>query len=209
MDFDFIQDYLTGLTPQRHPELAAMEEEVERTGFPIIGPACGHLCYLLAKLSGAKRIFEMGSGYGYSTAWFARAVHENGGGVVYHTVWDASLSKKAQKHLTVLGYTETIEYQVGESVQLLRETPGPFDLIFNDIDKPGYPESLAITKQKLKPGGLLIVDNLLYHGSIFDPSNQSASVQGVREFTRLIMHDPAWIASILPVRDGLLIARKN
>jgi predicted O-methyltransferase YrrM len=202
-------DYLDGLVPPRHPEFAAMEAHAREINFPIIGPASGYLCYLIARLTGARRIFEMGSGYGYSTAWFARAVRENGGGQVFHVVWDESLSKEAHEHLAALGYADLIEYRVGEAIQTLRETPGPFDVIFLDIDKDGYPAALPVIAEKLRPGGALIVDNMLYHNRIFDPADQTATTNGVRELTRLLTTDPAWIASIVPIRDGVLLAYKN
>lgn len=204
-----VGEYLDELVPQRFPELAAMEEYARETGFPIIGAASGYLCYLLARMLGARRVFELGSGYGYSTAWFARAVRENGGGSVHHVVWDEGLSQRARKHLDALGFGDIIQYQVGEAVQELREAEGPFDLIFNDIDKHGYPNSLPVIEQKLRPGGVLIVDNMLWHGRIFDPTDTSDDTQGVREFTRRITTDPAWIASLVPIRDGLIVAYKQ
>jgi predicted O-methyltransferase YrrM len=94
-------------------------------------------------------------------------------------------------------------------VQALRETDGPFDLIFNDIDKHGYPDSLPVIAEKLRPGGALIIDNMLWQGKIFDPSDQSPDTQGVREFTRRITSDPSWIASLMPIRDGLIVAYKQ
>lgn len=204
-----ISDYLDSLVPPRVPELQAMEAYARETKFPIIGPASGYLCYLLARMNGARRVFELGSGYGYSTAWFARAVQENGGGTVYHVVWDEKLSAKARQHLSALGFDGLVQYRVSEAVQALRETEGPFDLIFNDIDKEAYPTALPVIAEKLRAGGLLIVDNLLWHSRIFDANDQSEATRGVREFTRLITTDPNWIASIVPMRDGLLVAHKR
>ena len=203
-----LHQYLDGLIPPRPAEMQAMEAYAKQNKFPIVGPAAGYFCYQLARLIGAKRIFELGSGYGYSTAWFARAVKENGGGTVHHVVWDDGLSQRARKHLSVLGYDGIIQYRVSEAIKALRETEGPFDLIFNDIEKDGYPASLPIIKEKLRPGGLLITDNMLFHGTIFDPQNHTKSVEGVREFTRLVMNDPIWTASIVPIRDGLLVAQR-
>jgi caffeoyl-CoA O-methyltransferase len=152
--------YLDGLVPARPPELQAMEARAQETGFPIIGPASGYFCYQLARMIGARRVFEMGSGFGYSTAWFAQAVRENGGGEVHHVVWDDQLSREARFHLGRLGYSDLVHYHVDEAVQALRQTRGPFDLIFNDIDKKGYPTSLPVIAEKLRPGGVLIVDNM-------------------------------------------------
>ena len=202
-----VAGHLEALVPLRPRELQAMENEAEKTGFPIIGPVAGQLCYLMARLLGARSVFELGSGFGYSTAWFARAVQENGGGVVHHSVWDAQLSERARAHLGALGFGHLIQYHVGEAVEALRGTEGPFDLIFNDIDKSGYPAALPVIRQKLRHGGLLIADNLLWHGRIFDPGDRSGDTEGIREFTRLITGDPDWTASVFPIRDGVLVAR--
>lgn len=203
-----LANYLDSLVPSRPEPMQEMEAYAAAHHFPIIGPASGYHCYLLARLIGAKRVFELGSGYGYSTAWFAKAVSENGGGEVYHTVWDEELSSKARQYLAALGYGEMIRYQVREAVQALRETAGPFDLIFNDINKDGYPASLPVIAEKLRPGGLLIIDNVLWSGRIFDPADNSPATAGIRAVTALLSRDSGWISSIVPVRDGLLVAQK-
>ena len=201
--------HLDALVPARPPELRSMERYAEENQFPIIGPAAGHLCYLVARMIGARQVFELGSGYGYSTAWFARAVRENGGGTVHHTVWDEELSRMAREHLDALGYGDLVEYRVAEAVRTLRESDGPFDLVFNDIDKAGYPDSLDAVEQKLRPGGVLIVDNLLWHGRIFDESDDDEATEGVREWTRRVTQSERWTSSIVPIRDGVLIAYFN
>jgi predicted O-methyltransferase YrrM len=201
--------YLDELVPPRPQTLQQMEAYASEHGFPIIGPASGQFCYLMARLIGAKRIFELGSGYGYSTAWFARAVRENGSGEVHHVVWDDQLSQMARQHLQDLGYSDLIHYQVSEAIQALRDTPGPFDLIFNDIEKQAYPEALPVIAEKLRPGGLLIVDNTIWSGRVWDSTNQEASTQAIRRFNQMISTDPTWIASLVPIRDGLIVAEKK
>ena len=206
---DHIEQYLTDLVPPRAEELRTMEMHAAEISFPIIGPACGHFCYLVARMIGAQRIFEMGSGFGYSTAWFARAVHENGGGKLFHVVWDADLSAQAKGHLAALGHAEDLEYRVGEAVETLKATPGLFDLIFLDIDKAGYPEALPLIETKLRPGGVLLADNMLRRGRVVDPADQSPPTEAIRLFTRMVTDNPAWLASIIPIRDGLLLAWKQ
>jgi predicted O-methyltransferase YrrM len=201
--------YLESLVPQRPAEMVTMEAYAEAQGFPIIGPAAGYYCYLTARIMGAHRIFELGSGYGYSTAWFARAVQENGGGEVYHTVWDEELSRRGRRHLAALGYDNLIHYRVSESVQALRETTGTFDLIFNDINKTAYPEALPIIHERLRPGGVLIVDNVLWSGRVLGEENQDASTEAIREFTRRVTESRRWLASLVPIRDGLMVAYKR
>jgi predicted O-methyltransferase YrrM len=204
-----VRDYLNELVPPRPAEMQSMEAHATESDFPIIGPACGYVCYQVARMIGAKRVFELGSGYGYSTAWFARAVKENGGGEVHHVVWDEDLSRQAQNHLEKLGLENLIKYHVSEAVKTLKETSGPFDLIFNDIDKTAYPESLPVIKDKLRPGGVLIIDNMLWSGRIFDRNDREPETEAIREFTRLITSDPVWIVTLLPIRDGLIVAYKK
>lgn len=207
--YDALQDYLTSLVPPREAEMQKMEEYAERHNFPALGAACGNYCYQLARMIRATSVFELGSGYGYSTAWFAKAVRENGGGVVHHTVWDDTLSALAQEHLATLGYDDLVEYHNAEAVETLRKTPGTFDIIFNDIDKEGYPDSLPVIKGKLRPGGLLIIDNMIWHGQILDPNDHEKTTEAIRRFTRDVTTDPDWIVSLTPVRDGMIVAYKK
>jgi predicted O-methyltransferase YrrM len=203
-----LTDFLTNLVPPRTPELQKMEAYAEERDFPIIGPICGHLCYQIARTSGATRIFELGSGFGYSTAWFAQAVKENSGGEVHHVVWDEELSNKAHVHLKHLGYEGLIKYTVGEAIQTLNAAKGPFDLIFMDIDKQDYVKALPVINDKLKINGILIVDNILWSGRIFDDKDQSPATKAIRELTGMLTNNDRWLTSIVPIRDGLLIATK-
>ena len=203
-----VATYLDELVPPRPQRLAELEADARRTGFPIIGPATGHLCYLMTRLSNARHVFELGSGFGYSTAWFARAVKENGGGIVHHVVWDDRLSREARENLAALGLADVVQFHVGEAVATLQQAAGPFDVIFNDIDKQDYPKALDVITTKLRPGGLLLVDNMLWSGRIFQRRDTSPATRGVRELTRRIQADPSWIASVIPVRDGLLVAHR-
>ena len=209
LNYEAVQRFLNDIVPERDPEMQVMEKYAKENNFPIIGPAAGYNCYQIARMIRAKSVFEMGSGYGYSTAWFAKAVKENGGGVVHHTVWDEKLSKMAAGYLARLGFGELIEYHIAEAVETLQNIPGSFDLIFNDIDKEAYPTSLSLVKQKLRAGGVYIVDNALWSGRILDKDDQSASTTAIREFIRLITMDSDWIVSLLPVRDGLIVAYKK
>jgi predicted O-methyltransferase YrrM len=203
-----VSAYLDALVPPRPARLAELEAAAGRTGFPIIGPATGQLCYLLARLSNARQVFELGSGFGYSTAWFARAVKDNGGGTVHHVVWDEELSRQARDNLAAIGLVDVVRFHVGEAVATLRHSSGPFDVIFNDIDKQDYPKALDVIVTKLRSGGLLLVDNMLWSGRIFERRDTSPATRGVRELTRRIQTDPRWIASVIPVRDGLLVAQR-
>lgn len=206
---DAVSRYLESLVPPRHAEVLAMEAYAREHDFPIIGPVVGHLCYQLTRMIGAKHVFEMGSGFGYSTAFFARGVVENGGGVVHHVVWDDRLSMRARTHLAALGYADVVAYHVQEAIDALSAQDGPFDLVFNDIDKRAYPASLPVIEAKLRSGGVLIVDNTLWSGRIFDSNDTSPDTEGVREITRRLTQSPQWTTSLLPIRDGVIVAVKR
>ena len=201
-----LPDYLESLVPPRDAIMQEMEAYAREVKFPIVGVAGGYYLYQLARMIGATQIFELGSGFGYSTAWFARAVRENGGGTVHHVVWDEGLSEKAQSYLGRMGYNDIVQYHVGEAVETLTKTEGAFDLMFNDIDKHGYPASLAVIKEKLRPGGVLCIDNMLWHGEIFDADNHTPNNEGVREVTRMLTNDPEFISTLTPLRDGIITA---
>lgn len=209
LTYQRVQDYLASLVPPREKELQEMEAYAEKHDFPIIGPVCGYYCYQLARMIKAKSVFELGSGYGYSTAWFAKAIRDNGGGVAHHTVWDEKLSERARGHLHRLGVGEIVQFHVSEAVEALKKSGDQFDIIFNDIDKQAYPASLPVIKEKLRRGGLLIIDNMLWSGRVFDKKDASPATNGVREFTRQITTDPDWIVSLAPVRDGMIVAYKG
>ncbi|MEA2562605.1 MAG: hypothetical protein QOH06_4109 [Acidobacteriota bacterium] len=199
-------DYMHALLPPRSPELLRMEQYARENRFPIVGPLAGQFCYQLARIMGARRIFEMGSGYGYSTAWFARAVQENGGGCVHHVVWNEGLSRRARRHLERMGLAAFVEYRVSEAVAALKDTGEVFDIIFCDIVKEQYPEALPVIKEKLRPGGVLIADNAWWSGRVIHEADQSAPTEGMRIFTQELVNDPNWIVTFIPLRDGLLVA---
>jgi caffeoyl-CoA O-methyltransferase len=205
--YEQISDYHARLSEHDDPILLRMEEEARRDRFPIIGPAAGKYLYLVARAIGARKVFELGSGYGYSTLWFARAVRENGGGEVHHTVWDEELQRRARANVAEAGYEDLVRFHLGEAVgTLAADAGGPYDIIFNDIDKDGYPASLPVMKQHLRVGGVILIDNMIWHGAIFDPADQSPATEGVREFTRRLQADSDFVFQLVPIRDGVITA---
>jgi predicted O-methyltransferase YrrM len=205
-----IERYLTERYRDRYgdPVLAEMEQRAAAEDFPIIGPLVGAECYRLARSIAARQVFELGSGVGYSTLWFARAVRDNGGGSVVHTIWEAELSRQARGYLERAGLGELVRYEVGEAVAALERDRGRYDIIFMDIDKHGYPGALPAIKQHLPVGGLLIVDNLLWHGRVLDQTDDDRATAGVRELTRQIFSDRDFVPTINPLRDGFLVASR-
>jgi len=201
--------YIEGLIPARDPVLQEMEARARESRFPIVGPAVGQLFYLLTRLGGARRVFELGSGFGYSTAWFAMGVRDNGGGEVTHVVWDDALSRDARAYLERLGLDGLVRFRVGEAVAELRGADGPFDIIFNDIEKEGYPASLPVVKDRLAPGGLMLVDNVVWSGRVLNPAATDPDTRAIRALTRAVADDPEFTTVVVPLRDGVLLARRR
>lgn len=98
---------------------------------------------------------------------------------------------------------------MGEAIDTLKKAEGPYDVIFNDIEKETYPDSLPAIQEKLRPGGVLIIDNMLWNGRIFDEDDRSDSTEGIRRFTSAITVNPSWTVSLVPIRDGLILAYRS
>jgi len=200
-----IEQYLRGLYEDGDPVRREMEELAEKRGFPIVGPLVGRELSLLTKAIGAKKVFELGSGYGYSAIFFGRAVGPDG--VVHCTDLSPDNVKAAQGFLTRAGLWSMVTYHQEEATSALRKVGGIWDIIYNDIDKDGYPETVELAYQHLRPGGLFITDNVLWSGRVLEGDrDQSPSTKGVIEFTRRLLAHKGFLTSINPTRDGVAVA---
>jgi caffeoyl-CoA O-methyltransferase len=204
---DDVEQYLYELLPERDAVLLEMERYAEENRVPIIGPAVARLLALCTQVSGAKRIFEMGSAIGYSTIWLARAAGPKG--KVYYTDGDPQKAKRASEYFRRAGVAKRIDVQVGNALELVKKTPGKFDLIFNDVDKHQYPAALRAALGKLSKGGLFITDNTLWSGKAARPAApDDAATLGVQEFNRMVYARKELYPVLIPLRDGVTICRK-
>jgi len=199
--------YMHELLPVRDVVRAEMEREAEKRDIPIVGPAVAALLEILAVSIGAKRVFELGSAIGYSTVAFARAVGPEG--KVFYTDGDEKNAREAAGYLTRLGLMDRVEMKIGEAVASLEATPGQFDVVFLDIDKDGYPRALETAAPRVRPGGYLLADNTLWSGRVADRDVRDAATEGIREFNRRLFARADFRAVIVPLRDGVAIARKE
>jgi caffeoyl-CoA O-methyltransferase len=201
-----VEEYLSRILPTRDPVLADMESYAKQHDVAIIGPACGRLLYLMARVSGAKRIFEMGSAIGYSAIWFARAAGPDA--EIYCTDGDPANKELAHKNFERAGVVKNIRFLTGEAVELIDSVQGEFDIILIDVYKHQYPEALKKSLPRLKSGGLLITDNVLWSGRVAEAPKDDQT-RGVLEFNRMIYSSPELFSVIVPLRDGVAVCRKS
>ena len=200
-----IEEYLHKITPERDAVLREMEALGDELDFPIVGPLVGRLLYTLTKCLGARRILELGSGFGYSAYWFSMALPASGRVV-------CTESEKANADLAIsffkkAGIEDKIEYHIGDALKEIDEIEGEFGIIFNDINKHQYPEAFRKAVPRLRKGGLFISDNVLWSGRVLD-EKPDASTAAIIEFTRLLYSSNKLFTTIIPVRDGVSVSIK-
>ncbi len=206
-----IENYLHQLTDPRtdDPVLLEMEQRARENAFPIVGRLVGVFLKQMAAMIGTRRVFEFGSGYGYSAWWFARAVGESG--EVFCTDGDGKNRKLAEEYLSRSGLWDRIRFHVGVAQEIFPQVTGTFDICYNDVDKGDYPEVWRLARHRIRPGGLYIADNSLWYGrvAVENPVDVVPGwTEAVMEHNRLIFEDPQFETFINPVRDGVLVARR-
>lgn len=199
-----VEDYLAALAPHGDSVLEAMEDVGRDRGFPLVGPLVGRLCSVLARSIGARRVFEMGSGFGYSTVWFARAVGPDG--EVVHTDGDPDNTEEAREWLTKAGVEDRVRFHTGDALAALEGEDGPFDVIFIDVDKDAYPACWRLAAERVRPGGLILTDNVLWSGKVADDDVTDEWTQAIREYLRLATADDRFETTVVPLRDGVAVS---
>ena len=216
-----IDDYLLDITPERDAVLTEMEAHARANRFPIVGPLVGRVLHQLVLLTNPTRIFEMGSGFGYSAYWMAKALRKPEASIIC-TDGSQENADRAAGYLARGDIADRIDYRVGNALEIIDETEGEFDIIYNDIDKDGYPQAFHKALPRLRSGGLFITDNMIWGGRVVtqepgDPPeglNEQerwfhAATIGVRELIRLLYSSPDVFTTIIPLRDGVSVAVKR
>jgi predicted O-methyltransferase YrrM len=207
-----IEEYLRGLLGgDDDAVLREMETLAEERDFPIVGRLVGVTLELLARAIGARRVLEMGSGYGYSAYWFSRAVGP--GGEVHMTEGDASNQEKALDYLGRAGLADRVHSNVGNALDIIDELSGEFDVIFCDIDKGDYPTAWAKARERIRVGGLYLCDNVLWSGRVAEekPTDdvRPGWTEAINEHNQAIVADPRFTQSVIPTRDGVMVALRT
>lgn len=207
-----IEDYLTDLMPPRPPVLAELEQEGRRHGWPLVGPVEGQLLYLLALSSGARDVLEIGTATGYAAIWLLQAV-AGAGGRLTAIERNPERIARARDYVARAGYGDRFVQIEGEWFSTLGQLEGTYDLIFLDILRHLQGEhdalkALEMCVPRLRPGGLLISDNVLCNALVLE-DDPAPTVRGIQEFNRAIMEHPELESVIVPLRDGVGFCRKK
>jgi predicted O-methyltransferase YrrM len=200
-----IERYILDLLPARDEVFARMEAEAARRDIPIVGPAVGTFLAALVRSVHAKRIFELGSAIGYSTIWMARAAGP--GAEVHYSDSSEDNAREVRGWFERAGVADRIVIHAGDALDALARSAGVFDVIFNDVDKEGYPDVLEAVPARLRSGGVFVTDNTLWYGKVLKPEDPAS--RAIVEFNRKLFQNKGFTTSLLPLRDGLTVAVKH
>jgi predicted O-methyltransferase YrrM len=204
-----VERYLRELaSADDEPVLLEMEKLAEDEGFPIIGRLCGRYLEMLARSISARRIFEMGSGYGYSAYWFSRATGPDG--EIHLSDGDPANEAKALDFLGRAGLDAPIRYHVGDAFDALAQVEGEFDVVYVDIDKHDYLEAWEAGRRRVRVGGYYVCDNMLWSGRVTGEAEGEDDrphwTEAIKATNRAIAADPDFRETINPTRDGVVAA---
>jgi predicted O-methyltransferase YrrM len=202
------EQYITALFAAEDPILSKIRARHESEKLPAINvsPEEGKLLHLLLRLIEAKHVLELGTLGGYSGVWLARALAS--GGTLTTIERDPKHARLARQAFVSAGLQDRIRLLEGAALDILTTLSPGFDAVFIDADKEPLPEYFEWGMRLLRRGGLLLCDNAFFHGAAVDPEDKSPAARGVRRFNELAARDPRLVATIIPVRDGLVIGLK-
>lgn len=206
-----VVEYLAGLTRLPHPQLDVVAREGRAENLPIVLPDTGAMLHALVRLTGARRVLEIGTAIGYSTLWMATALPADGQLISLER--DSARAARARAHAAAAGVDGLVHVMIGDASRFLHKVAGPFDLIFQDGDKPGYLTMLDRLESLLRPGGVLASDNVLWSGTVVPgmtrvDDKRKDETDALAEYNRRLSGDQRFHTVWIPVGDGLSISTK-
>lgn len=217
------------IDPQRYGRLARaigpesdeiveeMDEKADAEGFPTVGPEVGGWLRMLARLTDARRVFEFGSGFGYSAYWFAGALPADGELVL--TEVDADELDEAREYLERGGHADRCRFELGDAVETVDDYDGPFDVVLVDNEKERYGEAFEAVREKVAPGGAVVADNAMTAGPMdFDdlldlvegrdvPANEAT--RGVADYLARVRAAPEFETALIPLGEGIAVSHRT
>jgi predicted O-methyltransferase YrrM len=198
-------DHIRDLVAVEDDVLEEARRRAQQAGLPPIevAPEDGALLAALVRAIDARLVVEIGTLFGYSAIWMARALPE--GGQLFTIELEARHAELARHNLALAGLTERVTVLQGPADEMLARLAGPVDLVFIDADKEGYPGYLAWARQALRPGGLVLGDNAFMQGRLADPGNEEPGVAAMRRFLESLASDPVWVSAMIPTLEGMAL----
>ena len=212
---DDVEAFAEAVGPPADDVVREMDARADETGFPTVGPAVGGWLQQLVGLLDADRVFEFGSGYGYSAYWFARGLAADGELVL--TEVDADELDDARAYLERGGFDVTIRFEHGDAIDVVDGYNGPFDVVLIDNEKERYVEALEAVRSKVPVGGVLVADNMTAGPFAFEEihrlvvgagDEREGTVGGVAAYLDHVRDDPAFETTLLPLGEGLAVSRR-
>jgi len=209
---DAIERYLAGLNPLADAVLLEIAREGEKQGLPLVDAEVGALLRVLATAVGATRILEIGTAIGYSGIWLAGALPADGMLVTMEK--DQKRAAQARENFVRAGLADRVNVMIGDASRMLAKVSGPFDLIFQDGDKPSYLSMLDRLVGLIRPRGLLVTDNVLWDGEVVpgfiqQPKRDAEDTRAIAEYNERLSRHPGLMTTIVPIRDGVAISVKR
>jgi caffeoyl-CoA O-methyltransferase len=204
-----LDEYIRGMTTPPAPFLQELEADTRATQSSpqmLTGPLAGRLLDMLVWATNATFVLEIGLYTGYSALTMAGALGE--GGRIVSCEIDPERAAFAQRHIDASPYADRIEIRVGPALDTIRTLDGPFDLVFIDADKTGYPDYFEAVLPKLAPRGVIVLDNMLRGGRVLEPGGDDGTV-AIRDLSERLAADPRVATVLLPVRDGMTLVRRR
>jgi len=209
---DAVERYLASLNHAGDALLDEIAREGRERDLPLVDAEVGALLRVLAMGIGARRVLEIGTAIGYSGLWLAGALPEDG--QLFTFEMDPSRAEIARTNFDRAGLGDRVHVIVGDAALLVAKVSGPFDLIFQDGDKKLYSPLLDRLVALLRPGGLLITDNVLWDGEVVPGFRREAvrdgvSTRAIAEYNERLAAHPQLVTSVVPLRDGVAISAKR
>ena len=209
---DAVEHYLASLNHQSDAVLDQIARDGEPLGTLLIDPEVGALLRVLTLTTRATRVLEIGTAIGYSGVWMAGVLPKDG--MLNTMEVDEQRAKIARDNFARAGLADRVNVVVGDAMRMLHKIAGPFDLIFQDGDKQAYSPMLDRLVALLRPGGLLVTDNVLWDGEVVpgfvhSPRRDAESTRAISEYNRRLNAHPQLLTATIPLRDGVAIAVRH
>jgi predicted O-methyltransferase YrrM len=206
---DSLYSYLLDVSLRETPLLKRLRDETQAlpTARWQVAPEQGQFLALLVKLTGARRLLEVGTFTGYSALCMAAALPDDGSLICCDIPGDYNAT--AVRYWQEAGLAERIDLRLAPALETLAQLSGPFDLIFIDADKANYPSYLEHALRLLRVGGLAVFDNTLWSGRVLESNPDSADTRAIQALNRALKGDARVDLSLLPIGDGLTLCRKR